>query len=201
MDDERIAYLALTQVPGMGPVRLQTLLTACKTALGAHSAPIAFLAPCPGFPARWLRAVKATPLETGRKLAEDADRLGAQGHHAPAMRSIRRSSGRFRIPRRCCSALGNISLLLRPAAAIVGSRDHSSYGAAVVPESWRRPPPGQGWSSSAAWHEGSMPWRTPPRSTAGGSTIGVLGNGLGVIYPAANRALYDRVAARRSAAQ
>jgi DNA processing protein len=30
---------------------------------------------------------------------------------------------------------------------------------------------------------------------AGGTTIGVLGNGLGVIYPAANRALYERVAA------
>jgi len=29
---------------------------------------------------------------------------------------------------------------------------------------------------------------------SGGGTIGVLGNGLGVIYPAANRALYDRVA-------
>jgi DNA processing protein len=29
---------------------------------------------------------------------------------------------------------------------------------------------------------------------AGGTTIGVLGNGLGVIYPAANRALYERVA-------
>jgi DNA processing protein len=28
----------------------------------------------------------------------------------------------------------------------------------------------------------------------GGSTIGVLGNGLGVIYPAANRSLYERVA-------
>jgi DNA processing protein len=28
----------------------------------------------------------------------------------------------------------------------------------------------------------------------GGTTIGVLGNGLGVIYPAANRALYQRVA-------
>jgi DNA processing protein len=28
---------------------------------------------------------------------------------------------------------------------------------------------------------------------AGGTTIGVLGNGLGVIYPSANRTLYDRV--------
>jgi DNA processing protein len=30
---------------------------------------------------------------------------------------------------------------------------------------------------------------------AGGGTIGVLGNGLGVVYPAANRGLYVRVAA------
>jgi DNA processing protein len=30
---------------------------------------------------------------------------------------------------------------------------------------------------------------------SGGSTIGVLGNGLGVVYPAANRALYERVTA------
>jgi len=31
---------------------------------------------------------------------------------------------------------------------------------------------------------------------AGGATIGVLGNGFGVVYPAGNRALYDRVAAQ-----
>src|SRR5262249_9622103 len=31
---------------------------------------------------------------------------------------------------------------------------------------------------------------------AGGGTIGVLGNGLGVVYPAANRRLYDQVASR-----
>ena len=30
---------------------------------------------------------------------------------------------------------------------------------------------------------------------AGGATVGVLGNGFGVIYPAANRPLYERVAA------
>ena len=39
MNDERIAYLTLTQVPGMGSARLKTLLTAFPTALGAHSAP------------------------------------------------------------------------------------------------------------------------------------------------------------------
>src|SRR4026208_1740054 len=78
MDDEQIAYLALTQVPGMGAARLQTLLSACNTALGAHSAPIAFLGSLPGFSRAVACALNATPLETGRKLAQDADRLGAQ---------------------------------------------------------------------------------------------------------------------------
>jgi hypothetical protein len=39
VDDERLAHLTLTQVPGMGASRLSTLLTAFPTALGAHSAP------------------------------------------------------------------------------------------------------------------------------------------------------------------
>src|SRR5439155_2179871 len=30
---------------------------------------------------------------------------------------------------------------------------------------------------------------------AGGASVGVLGNGFGVIYPAANRALYERMVA------
>src|SRR5207249_2511491 len=31
---------------------------------------------------------------------------------------------------------------------------------------------------------------------AGGSSVGILANGFGVIYPAANRALYERMVAR-----
>jgi DNA processing protein len=38
----------------------------------------------------------------------------------------------------------------------------------------------------AAAHEATL--------AAGGATAGVLGNGLGVVYPSANRALYERVA-------
>src|SRR5947209_19897326 len=30
---------------------------------------------------------------------------------------------------------------------------------------------------------------------AGGASVGVLGNGFGVVYPAANRSLYDRMVA------
>ena len=193
MDEERAAYLALTQVPGMGPVRLETLLSTFKTALGAHSAPFAFLRSLPGFSRAVAGALKATPLETGRKTAEAALSLGAEvllpsdAGYPALLRNIPD-------PPPVLFALGNAALLLRPAAAIVGSRDHTAYGAGVcralsaaAAESGVVIVSGMARGLDAVAHTAAL--------DAAGGTIGVLGNGLGVVYPAANRALYDRVAA------
>jgi DNA processing protein len=192
MDTERIAYLALTQVPGMGVARLKTLLTACATSLGAHSAPIAFLSALPGLNRAVATAIKATPLEAGRKILEAATRIGARilvpdDAEYPALRRP------IPDPPPVLFAVGDATLLSRPAAAIVGSRDHSSYGAeacrslaiaagraGVVIVS------GMARGLDAVAHGAAL--------DGGGTTIGVLGNGHGVIYPAANRLLYDRVA-------
>jgi DNA processing protein len=192
MNDERVAYLALTQVPGMGAVRLRTLLSACNTAIGAHSAPIAFLSALPGFSKATASAVKAMPLETGRRTAEDAERLGAQvlvpgdPGYPPLLVHIPD-------PPPVLFALGNEALLLRPAAAVVGSRDHSGYGAeacrtlaGALAEAGVVIVSGMARGLDAVAHTAAL--------DSGGTTIGVLGNGLGVVYPAANRALYDRVA-------
>ena len=192
MDDERVAYLTLTLVPGMGAARLKTLLSACKTAIGAHSAPIAFLGALPGFSRAIAGAIKATPLDSGRRTAEDAARLGAQvivpgdPDYPELLRDIPD-------PPPVLFGLGNHSLLLRPAAAIVGSRDHSSYGAAAcrtlagaAAEAGVVIVSGMARGLDAVAHTAAL--------DAGGATIGVLGNGFGVIYPAANRALYERVA-------
>ncbi len=193
VDEERAAYLALTQVPGMGPARLHTLLSIFKTALGAHSAPFALLRSLPGFSRAVASALKATPLETGRKTAEAALSLGAQvllpsdAGYPALLRNIPD-------PPPVLFALGNATLLLRPAAAIVGSRDHTSYGAGVcralsaaAAESGVVIVSGMARGLDAVAHTAAL--------DAAGGTIGVLGNGLGVVYPAANRALYDRVAA------
>ena len=78
MDSQRLAYLALTQVPGLGPARLQTLLDACHTPLGAHSAPFAFLCTVAGIGRACATAIKETPLAIGRQLVEAAEaRRGA----------------------------------------------------------------------------------------------------------------------------
>jgi DNA processing protein len=192
MDDERVAYLALTQVPGMGAARLKTLLSACKTAIGAHSAPIAFLGAVPGFSRAIAGAIKATPLETGRRTAEDAARLGAQVI-VPGDPDYPSLLDHIPDPPPVLFGLGNHSVLLRSAAAIVGSRDHSSYGAAAcrslagaAAEAGVVIVSGMARGLDAVAHAAAL--------DAGGATIGVLGNGFGVIYPAANRVLYERVA-------
>src|SRR6267143_5946176 len=111
----------------MGSARLKSLLTAFPTALGAHSAPFAFLCTIPGFSRALASALKATPLETGRTTLENAAKLGARvlvaddAEYPALLRAIPD-------PPPVLFALGNHTLLFRPAAAIVGSRDHSGYG-------------------------------------------------------------------------
>jgi DNA processing protein len=192
MDDERLAYLTLTQVPGMGASRLSTLLTSFPTALGAHSAPFEFLHTLPGFSCAIATALKATPLEVGRKVAEEAGRLGAdilipKDDGYPA--ELRHISD----PPPVLFTLGDQALFLRPAVAIVGSRDHSSYGA-VVCRSIAGAAAAAGVAVISGMARGLDAVAQTAALDAGGVTIGVLGNGLGVVYPAANRTLYERVA-------
>jgi DNA processing protein len=192
VSDEALAYLALTQVPGMGSARLRTLLTACSTAIGAHSAPFEFLCALPGFSRPLVTAIKSTPLNTGQKILDDAKKVGAQvlvGEDLQYPELLRHIPE----PPTVLFALGNLSLLSRPAAAIVGSRDHSAYGAEVC-----RQVAGVAAASGVVIVSGMARGLDAVAHTAaldaGGTTIGVLGNGHGVIYPAANRALYERVA-------
>ena len=194
MDDERLAYLTLAQVPGLGPARLQTLLDACLTPLGAHSAPFAFLCNLPGITCACATAIKETPLRAGRDLVEAAERAGAR-ILVPADADFPGPLRTIPDPPPFLFALGNLGLLERPALAVVGSRDHTVYGEAVARTLAGRAAraglaivSGMARGLDAVAHVAAL--------DAGGATIGVLGNGIGVVYPAANRALYERVAER-----
>jgi DNA processing protein len=192
VDEERLAYLTLTQVPGMGPERLKTLLSAFPTAIGAYSAPFDLLGSLPGFSCALATAIKATPLEVGRKTAEEADRLGA-GILIPEDGSYPELLRHIADPPPVLFTLGDEGLLLRPAVAIVGSRDHSNYGA-VVCRLLASTAASAGVAVVSGMARGLDAVAQTAALDAGGTTIGVLGNGLGVIYPAANRTLYGRVA-------
>ncbi|MEO6056286.1 MAG: DNA-processing protein DprA [Gemmatimonadales bacterium] len=192
MDTDRIAYLALVQVPGLGLSRLQTLLDHFNSPLGAHSAPFAFLCTLPGMSRACATAIKETPLSAGHRLVEAADRAGARVL-VPADSDFPAQLRTIPDPPPVLFAVGDLTLVERPAIAVVGSREHSAYGAAVArtvaAQAGRAGVvvvSGMARGLDAVAHAGAL--------DAGGTTIGVLGNGIGVIYPAANRALYKRVA-------
>jgi len=179
-------------VPGIGSARLQSLLEACETPLGAISAPVALLRAIPGITQAAASAIAAARVEDGAQILEQTERLGGRvllPDDAEFPESLREVSE----PPPVLFALGNLGLLQSPAVAIVGSRDHSGYGAEVARQF--------GWEASAAgivvvsgMARGLDAVAHTAALDAGGGTIGVLGNGLGVTYPAANRALYLRVA-------
>ena len=190
--DELSAYLSLAQIPGIGAARLRTLVAAFGSAGGALVAPHGAIAALPGFGPAAATAVRASGRRAGEAILTDLDRLGAtvilpgDAAYPPLLSEIAE-------PPAALYLWGNASLLARPAAAIVGSRNHTTYGAeatrllaggvaraAVVVSGMAR-------GLDAIAHQAAL--------DAGGDTIGVLGNGFGVIYPVANRALYERVAA------
>ncbi len=193
MDEQRAAWVALALVPGIGPTRLHNLIEVCHTPIGALAAPFAFLCHVPGMSEAAAAAVKSTSVDAGRRVLEQMERAGAHVL-VPSDAEFPASLLQIPDPPPVLFASGDLSLLRRPAAAVVGSRDHSAYGAEMA--RWI------GWEASAAgvvvvsgMARGLDAVAHSAALDAGGSTIGVLGNGLGVIYPAANRLLYERVAA------
>jgi DNA processing protein len=173
---------------------MAVLLEACQTAIGAISAPIAFLGSVPGIPETVAREIVAASLDDA---AREVTAVEAEGVvmllpgdvHFP---DLRMPLGDQPL---CLSAAGDLGLLDRPAVAIVGSRDHSRYGREVCESIAGRAAlaglavvSGMARGLDAVAHEAAL--------HVGGGTIAVLGNGLGVVYPASNRRLYAAVRER-----
>jgi DNA processing protein len=192
-ESDRAAYVALALTPGIGFTRLATLLQAFTTAHGALAAPLAFLGAIPGVSKACATAIKSTSVRAGERVLDEVAKLGGRclvagdpGFPAALLEIPE--------PPTLLFALGDLRLLQRPAVAIVGSRDHSAYGAeacrmvaGTAASAGLIVVSGMARGLDAVAHLAAL--------DAGGGTIGILGNGLGVVYPAANRALYERVLA------
>jgi len=192
--DEVAAYLALAQVPGIGAARLRTLVAAFESAAAALRAPHGAIAALPGFSRAAATAIRAGSPQSGHEILDELDRLGAcvllpdDPTFPPLLRDVPD-------PPALLFVWGNAALLARPAAGIVGSRDHSPYGAAAacllaagVAGAGVVVVSGMARGIDAIAHVAAL--------DAGGASVGILGNGFGVIYPAVNRVLYERMVAR-----
>jgi len=192
--DEVAAYLALAQLPGIGAARLATLVTAFESAQAAFHAPHGAIAALPGFGRAAATAIRARSARAGQQILDQLDRLGAMvllpGDPAfpPLLTEVP-------APPALLYVWGDVSLLARRAVGIVGSRNHSAYGAEAarilaggVARAGVVVVSGMARGIDAIAHGAAL--------DAGGTSVGVLGNGFGVIYPAANRALYEQMIAR-----
>ncbi len=189
--DDLAAYLALAQIPGIGAARLRTLVRAFASAGAVLQAPHGAIAALPGFSRAAATAIRGVSLRSGHDTLDTLDRLGATVLLAgdPGFPSL---LAEIPDPPALLYAWGDLTLLARPAAAVVGSRDHSAYGATaarLLAGGLRRAVVVSGMARGldAVAHAAAL--------DAGGGTVGVLANGFGVVYPAANRALYDRMIA------
>lgn len=191
--DEVAAYLALAQIPGIGSARLRTVVAAFETAVAALRAPHGAIAALPGFSRAAASAIRASSVGSGQEVLAQLDRHGAtvllpdDPAFPPLLSEIPE-------PPALLYVRGDVRLLRRAAAGIVGSRDHSAYGAdaaqllaAGVARAGVVVVSGMARGVDAIAHTAAL--------DMGGTSIGVLGNGFGVVYPAANRALYERMAA------
>lgn len=187
---ERAAYVALALTPGIGS-KLPDIIAACSTPLGAISAPFAFLGAA-GFSKAAITAITTASVESGERVLRSAAAMGAIAL-LPGDAGFPARLAEIPEPPRLLFAFGNLDLLTRQAVAVVGSRNHSEYGVhacrAVVDAAVAG-----GAVVVSGMARGIDAFAHTRALDDGGDTIGILGNGLGVIYPAANRALYERVA-------
>jgi DNA processing protein len=185
------AYVALALVPGVGRARLDVLLGAFETPAAVLAASVDRLAALPGLSRAAATAIHTADPLTGEHAIARAERAGGQvlapddERFPPALREIPDAPTLL-------FAAGRLELLHRPAVAIVGSRSHTRYGG----EACRHFAGGlarAGLVVASGMARGIDALAHGAALDAGGGTVGILGNGLGVVYPAANRALYERV--------
>lgn len=192
-DDERRAYVALALTEGIGPGRLDSLRKFFGTWTGALEAPVALLGSVPAMNRRVAAAVQGRDRARVDRVLTDVAACGAW-LLCPFDPDFPGVLPHLATPPTLLFGLGDRRLLPRPAVAIVGSRHPTGYGVEVTRTAARVAGAaelvvvsGMARGLDAVAHWGAL--------EGGGATIGVLGNGLGVVYPAANRGLYERVAA------
>ncbi len=191
--DELAAYLALAALPGIGPWRLRTLVAAFESAAAALHAPHGAIAALPGLSPAAATAIRACSPKPGHDILQQVERLGAllllpdDPAFPPLVREIPD-------PPLLLYCWGDPALLRRPAVGVVGSRNHTPYGAEAarmlasgLARAGVAVVSGMARGIDAVAHGAAL--------DAGGASVGVLGNGFGVIYPAANRPLYERMVA------
>lgn len=179
--DERLAALALAELPGVGEVRHRAL----RREHGSASAALAAVAS--GDARRRAEARAAARLARAGE-AGAAVWTASDEHFPPALDDLH-------APPVCLYALGDRATLDAPVVAIVGTRAASAYGERITAEL------AGALAAAGACVVSGMARGVDARAhraalDAGGRTVAVLGTGIDVPYPAQHAALHAAIASR-----
>lgn len=193
-DAERLAWLALATIPGIGARRLAQLTSEFGSAaavLEASDQQLSHVDWLTGRSRALLRGAsrpRAASLEQHAAAAGQSLLVPSDPPYPSRLRSIPD-------PPPILFARGDLSLFAKPTVAIVGSRRHTRYGADVaarladeVVRAGAVVVSGMALGLDAVAQAAAL--------DSGGGTIGVLGTGVDVVYPRQNARLFDRVIAQ-----
>ncbi|HEV2709852.1 MAG TPA: DNA-processing protein DprA [Edaphobacter sp.] len=189
----RLAWVALTLTPGMGPTRIARAVKALGAAERLFEASLTELE-ATGMPAQSAQFIfegkaRAAAEDEMQRVAEAGGSILTQGEEAypEQLREIYD-------PPSVLWIRGNVDLLARPGIAVVGTRHPSPYGAGMAEMLSRDLAnrrlvilSGMARGVDTAAHKGAL--------DAGGKTVAVWGTGIDVIYPKENKKLAENIVA------
>lgn len=192
-DQARVAWMALTLTPGMGPTRINKAVKALGVAERVFEASLTELeaAGMPAQSAQFLFDGKA------RDVAEDEIHKVTEAGGSILTQDDEAYPDRLREiydPPAVLWVRGNQELLARPGIAVVGTRHPSPYGSGMAEMLSRDLAnrrlvilSGMARGVDTAAHKGAI--------EAGGKTVAVWGTGIDVIYPKENKKLAESIVA------
>jgi DNA processing protein len=192
-DERRMAWLALTLTPGMGPTRILKAMTKFGDAERIFHSSLTELE------AAGLPPQSAQFVFDGRALAaaeDEARRVQEAGGQwvTPEDESYPLRLREIYDPPSTLWVRGDIGLLQRPGIAVVGTRHPSPYGTGMAEMLSRDLATrrlvilsGMARGIDTAAHKGAL--------AAGGKTVAVWGTGIDVIYPKENKKLAEQILA------
>ena len=189
----RLAWMALTLTPGMGPTRIARAVKALGAAERLFEASLTELE-ATGMPAQSAQFIFEGKARTA---AEDEMHRVAEAGGSILTQEDEAYPERLREiydPPAVLWIRGNADLLARPGIAVVGTRHPSPYGAGMAEMLSRDLAnrrlvilSGMARGVDTAAHKGAL--------EAGGKTVAVWGTGIDVIYPKENKKLAENIVA------
>src|SRR5438045_6977802 len=126
-DREVLATVALSLAPGVGSLRLRTLIATFGSAEATLAAPESKLAAVFGIGSAAARAIKETSVAEGARVSAQLAKIGARVLLAGDP-EFPDQLAEIPEPPVVLYFWGDMALLRRPIVAMVGSRDHTEYG-------------------------------------------------------------------------